>query len=339
MTYRPRPKKSGFRTLWQLRYKIYAILIMVVLLPVLYASNSDTPPQIDVVGYDVVASNWIAKHIVKKSVEVVAQSNPSLSAEDQAVAQIVVKDGKRIYLDKAGQEITDKLFQAGYESGFISSEAFVDLGLPLPSDLKNIQKEEKIITLEEDQDRPKSLDEIFPRPTNPQRTNFLRYPKYNVNAPIIYSSLEDLFNKNPDGSLNYNSPRDTSDVNSPVQQKLRDGVLHMAFTPQCGEIGNCYIVGHSSNYSFVKSAYNSVFKPLERKSQVGDTFYIYDRFGRELTFNVFEVKEISEDDTKEAYRLFPGRRVATLQTSILEYVPGKGWLPTKRWLTRGELVI
>ncbi|NJK71317.1 MAG: hypothetical protein HC932_03645 [Thermales bacterium] len=44
-------------------------------------------------------------------------------------------------------------------------------------------------------------------------------------------------------------------------------------------------------------------------------------------------------NTKEAYKTFGNKRVVTLQTSILELVPGLGLQPTKRWLTRGELIL
>jgi hypothetical protein len=81
------------------------------------------------------------------------------------------------------------------------------------------------------------------------------------------------------------------------------------------------------------------FKPLERRSQVGEEFVIYDRFGRELKFQVFEAFEIGEQGSDLALQNYPDKRVVTLQTSILEFIPGQGFKPTKRWLTRGELAV
>jgi hypothetical protein len=334
-----RKKLFSFRTVWRLRYRMYAIIVMFVLIPILYASSSDIPPVVDAIGYKNVQETWIANRIEKAPI-VIAKT-----PDDQEIGQVIIKDGKKIYLDRAGRIITDELKKAGYDTGFISSDAFVDLNLPVPIDTK--KDEVTVPASEPEPPKEKTLDDIVSKPVNPQRTNFLRYPAYNINAPVIYSSLEDLFNKKANcdpsqdalGCIDPTSPRDNGPVDSPIQQKLRDGVVHIAFTPQPGEIGNSYIVGHSSNFSYVKSAYNSIFKPLEKRSQPGQEFYIYDRFGRELKFVVFEAKEIREDDTAEAYKNYPGQRVVTLQTSILELVPGKGYQPTKRWLTRGELVM
>ena len=118
-----------------------------------------------------------------------------------------------------------------------------------------------------------------------------------------------------------------------------DGIVHIAFTADPGDIGNSYIVGHSSNFSSVKSDYNTIFKPIESVSKPGEEFILWDDCGRELKFKVFETLRIEEGDVNEAYKIYPDKRVVTLQTSILTFVPGKGLTPTHRWLTRGELVM
>jgi hypothetical protein len=57
-----------------------------------------------------------------------------------------------------------------------------------------------------------------------------------------------------------------------------------------------------------------------------------------MKFKVFEAITIRAEDTEIAYKSFGDRRVVTLQGSVLEIV--NGFLqPTKRWLTRGELVL
>lgn len=309
---------------------------MVVMVPILFASSEGIKPRVDAIGYQVVHRNFLFD-VIAKNTNVIPDTG-SLPSN-----KIETKQDRKgtIVIDKTGKDITEALKAQGYNAGFISSNAFVDLGFYEPD--KQIKEEIPVDTA------PKqvTLDDLVARPTSPQFVNFLRYPKYNINTPIIYSSLEDLFNlkpncnpaTDPQGCLDFGSPRDNGPANSPVQLKLRDGVVHIAFTPMPGEIGNSYIVGHSSNFSWVPSAYNEVFKPIERKSQPGETFIIYDRFGRELNFKVFEVLEISESDTATAYINFENRRVVTLQTSILEFVPGRGFLPTKRWITRGELVV
>ncbi len=175
----------------------------------------------------------------------------------------------------------------------------------------------------------------YPQPTyrednNQTQTNYLFYPRFGVSVPIVYSAKEDVFN--PDGSY-----KNTNALNSTFQDKLRYGIVHLYTTPLPGEIGNSYIVGHSSNYASVSSQYNNIFKPLERASQAGDIFVIYDYQGRKLTFRVFEAFELTNVDSlqsmREAYKRFGDKRVVTLQTSIV-----KSPSVIDRWLTRGELI-
>jgi Sortase domain len=331
-----RRSRFSLRGIWKLRYRFYALIVMVIMLPILYSSYDQVPPVVEAEGYTVTESNFLAKALTKN--RLVTATGGGKVTKPPETGQIIKNGDKTIYVDVAGQEITEELQKAGYNLGFISSAAFVDLGLPVGT-----KQEPGYQAVKVPENQPKTdpvvLNDLSSCPANPQRYSFLRYHDYNISTPIVYSGLDDLFNKNPDGTFNFSSPVDNGPVDSPVQQKLRYGIVHIAFTPQPGEIGNSYVVGHSSNYSFVKSAYNSIFKPLEKKSKPGQEFTIWDRCGRELKFRVFEAKEIREDDTAEAYRNYDNRRVVTLQTSILEFVPGKGVQPTKRWLTRGELIL
>lgn len=182
-----------------------------------------------------------------------------------------------------------------------------------------------------------TLSDLLSIPNNPEKTNVLLYPKYNIEVPIVYSICEDFYVnciETPENEVN------TDTLDSSLQQKLENGIVHIYHTPQPGEVGNSYIVGHSSNFLSVKSPYNEIFKPLERATQNGEEFIIYDQHGRELRFNVFDNLEIWKNEAELAY--YPeksnpeleGKRIVTLQTSIL--VNG---VPSKRWLTRGELVL
>jgi hypothetical protein len=326
-----RKKTFNWRKIWQLRYRAYAVLIVFILGPILYSSNSDVSPNIDfsIDQYEITESNLIAAKLAKLP----AFANTTNSDEN---GNYIIQDGKKVYIDKTGDALTELLKEAGFDNGYISAEPFIDLklGLPIEQKIEEVESTDVVV----DPNKPKTLDDIIPRPSTAQFRNFLRYPKYNINAPIIYSSFEDLFNKNPDGTINTFDPIDNNPIDSPVQQKLKDGIVHIAYSPQPGEIGNSYIIGHSSNFSVVKSNYNTIFKPLESKSQPGEEFIIYDRFGRELKFRVFEAYKISGEDGNEAYKKFEDRRVVTLQTSIVTWT-NKGWAATHRWLTRGELVV
>lgn len=58
-----------------------------------------------------------------------------------------------------------------------------------------------------------------------------------------------------------------------VAQNLKKGTIHIAGTPLPGETGNVFITGHSSNYPWIISSYNSVFALLDREV-VGDLILI-----------------------------------------------------------------
>ena len=335
-------KMFNWRKVWQLRYRMYALIIIFIIGPLLFADNSDLNPNVEFSSdrFEVVSTGLIASKMQRLFPQSQALANNSdNNSDDNEVAQVIVKDGKTIYLNKTGQVITDLLKSAGFDSGYISDQPFLDLNLPLPVK-ETVEKVEVSPQTPDDSIKlqlPTPLESIIPKPTNPQYKNFLRYPKYNINVPVLYSSFEDLFEKNSDGTINFYKPIDNDPINSPIQQKLKGGIVHIAFTPQPGEIGNSYIIGHSSNYSVVKSSYNAVFKPLEGKSKPGEEFYIYDRYGRELKFKVFEATRISAEDGATAYKNYPDKRVVTLQTSVLTWT-SKGYQATHRWLTRGELI-
>ncbi len=256
---------------------------------------------------------------------------------------------EKFSIDYAGAVITQTLkTKLNLNLGFIWSDKILAANQLLPVDVDSLTKS---LTPEEISKlnypfNSKRLQDIIPKPATVEKTNWLSYPKFNVEAPVIYSSFQDFFESDSKGLVDFTKPIiekqeeiDKGNYQSvPVQKLLAKGVVHLAISPAPGEIGQSYIVGHSSNYTSVKSDYNFIFSPLERKSQVGDEFYIYDQSGRKLKFLVFEAKEIPEADVSEAYRPYSNRRVVTLQGSILENVDGV-FKPTKRWLTRGELVI
>lgn len=201
-----------------------------------------------------------------------------------------------------------------------------------------------------DPSRPPRLAEIVPTPIKPEKFNYLYYPRFDVSANIVYSQKND-FDIIDDGK-----PCSQKSIATPIQKLVKLGIVHIYGSPLPGEvrypqdpveyygkdekgipqlgtgIGSSYIIGHSSECT--QHAYTRIFAPLERASRPGEEFFIYDQVGRKLKFKVFESLEINDRDTKEAYKLFPNRRVVTLQTSIY-YNPFK----IHRWLTRGELVL
>jgi sortase (surface protein transpeptidase) len=241
--------------------------------------------------------------------------------------------------DNAGYLITENIKKLGIDSGFISTKVIEELDQKSPIDKKDTKTEEKF-------NEPKLLSSIIKVPEKCEKKNWLSFPKFEVEANLQNQSFDEFFEKDSDDKIDFKKPiqEKQADINSgnyesiPIQKLLKTGIVHIPITPQPGEVGNSYIVGHTSNFASVKSNYNTIFKPFESKSEVDDEFYIFDHRCRKLKFKVFEVKAIKSADIKEAYKNFGDRRVVTLQGSILEYV--NGYLePTKRWLTRGELII
>jgi sortase (surface protein transpeptidase) len=173
----------------------------------------------------------------------------------------------------------------------------------------------------------------------------LTYPELKIRVPIVYADFSDAFKAKDNGKVSlerrivddYEERAESGNyLQHPIQKLLKDGVVRLPFSAFPGELGNSYIVGHSSNFQSIDSAYNEVFKPLQN-AQKGQTFTVYDHRGRKLEFEVFEITEIEAEDTDTAYKFFEGRRVVTLQASVLERVGGQ-LKPTKRILVRGELV-
>jgi LPXTG-site transpeptidase (sortase) family protein len=253
------------------------------------------------------------KNIVQSS-----KSQPQKKSTDSKTVQ-----------DPNGEKITDKVKEFGIDMGFISSENIKELQQTLPI------KDETVSDLSNYPQRP-TLQGIIPSPAKADQKNLLVWEKLNIKAPVQNASFQDLFQSNSDGTVDFGKSIDNNPTFSPVQQLLQKGVVHLPFSPRPGEVGNSYIIGHSSNYITVLSDYNEVFKPLEQAKK-DDEFIIFDHKGRSLPFKVFEILEVKEEDVAEAYKNMGDKRVVTLQGSILETVNGK-LLPTKRRLVRAELM-
>ncbi len=328
------PKKSfNWRRFWQYRYRLYALTMIFLISSIIWSTNANVKPNIDISERRLDSINIFAQKVGDlKYASTINQPKPVVEVDADNISLI------NQYKNQ-GYEVR-LIYKVKNTPPIIDQEQIRQDELRRQRDLEDQKKK-----LSEKPYSQKTLDEIIAKPEAPQQINLLRYPKYDITTPIIYSKLEDIFQRNADGSIN--TSKAIEEVNpagcplcNPIQKLLVDGVVHMAYSPQPGELSDqlsSYIVGHSSNFPSVRSDYNFIFKPLESTSQVGEEFFIYDQSGRELKFRVFEVAKISEDDASEAYKGFPGRRVVTLQTSILGYKNGQ-LAATHRWLTRGELV-
>jgi Sortase domain len=319
----PKYRKTNiFLHLWKLRYRLYAVIVIMLLPALLFAGDSNTKDTIPVdAGYKVIKSDFLADQVAKVDTKPLAKidikstsTNPDVKKEfvPDIKNSVIIKDGAISAFSDDGSDITKYYTNSGLYQQFIKG-----------SDNGGNSRQ--------------SLEEVIQKPEQGIKTNYLIYPKYRVQAPIQYGDFKDLFQTRTEGGFNFNGELiDQNPIEAPIQQKLKDGIVHLGYTVQPGEIGNSYIVGHSSNFSNVKSDYNTIFKPLESQTQVGEDFLIYDRYGRELKFCVFQSLKIEEADITTAYKEFPGERVVTLQTSILGWKDGQ-LQATHRWLTRGKL--
>jgi len=262
------------------------------------------------------------------------QNTSEIEVENRSVTSIeylpeeAIEEGK-IYADVSGKELTDLFYNSGIKLGFIHSQRFTDFNQGFP--IRAYSESEEVSEYPNWQ--PVPLSDLIEPVSEPQDRGQLLWEKFKIDAPIIYPPFSDVFETKNDGTIDLGQAKDTSEINSPIQQRLREGVVHLPYSPLPGEMGNSYLLGHSSNFTNVESDYNFVFSELINNAQIGEEFIIIDHRGRELKFRVFETLEVAENDFKTAFGDFRDKRIVTLQGSILE-----NGIPTKRYLVRGELI-
>lgn len=88
---------------------------------------------------------------------------------------------------------------------------------------------------------------------------------------------------------------DYAGLEKDIQATLLKGIVHYPGTASPGEIGNTFFTGHSSNYVWIKSAYNDVFALLE-EMVVGDKVTVYWQ-GKKFIYQVYDIKVVSPSET------------------------------------------
>lgn len=123
--------------------------------------------------------------------------------------------------------------------------------------------------------------------------NILKIPSLNITAPIVYveENNEAVF-----------------------QTALVNGVVHFPGTAQPGQVGNCYIFGHSSDYAFSKGNYKTVFALLP-KIKVGDLITVTGQDGSLFTYKVVETKIVKPNDLSVIDQNTNNKKVLSVQTS------------------------
>lgn len=106
---------------------------------------------------------------------------------------------------------------------------------------------------------PLNIPSYVPEIKN-EEGNYLKISKIDVNVPIIWDVEE-----------------------GQILERLKEGVVHYQSTSHPGEGGNIFVVGHSSNYFWIKSEYNNIFVLLDKLTngdrieiKKGNKSYFYD---------------------------------------------------------------
>jgi LPXTG-site transpeptidase (sortase) family protein len=146
-------------------------------------------------------------------------------------------------------------------------------------------------------------------PEEKTEPNTLQIQALGVKAPLVYVNQvsEEIF-----------------------QKALETGVVHYPGTALPGQIGNCYIFGHSSDYLWSQGKYKSIFVNLPQIKQ-GDWIEVTDSEGSRFTYEVYEVLVVKPTDLGQLSQETGEKKILTLQTS---YPIGTA---LKRFLVKAEL--
>jgi len=144
---------------------------------------------------------------------------------------------------------------------------------------------------------------------------WILFPSYAEPQEVLKSSPisdEDfLFIESLDIAAPIRVPSSNREID--IQLALQDGVAHLLNTAKIGEVGNAYIVGHSSDYFFALGNYKNVFAKLPQ-IKIDDQIRVTSD-GRELIFKVIKTSIVSPNDISVLSQNTNNLRLITLQTS------------------------
>lgn len=114
-------------------------------------------------------------------------------------------------------------------------------------------------------------------------------------------------------SINVKAPItfDVENSEDAVSSNLKKGIIQIKNTAKPGELGNVFVTGHSSNYPWVKSDYNSVFALLS-EVVVGDLVQINYQ-GINYVYKVNKIHVVDPYDTS-VLKSDPKESILTLMT-------------------------
>lgn len=112
--------------------------------------------------------------------------------------------------------------------------------------------------------------------------NMIVIPKIHKVAPLVDPPTENLL------------AQKWNEVEQDIQNALLEGAVHYPGTARPGQAGNFFVTGHSSNYPWIQSAYNTLFARLHELA-IGDEYWAYYN-GDRHKYVVRSIKEVSPSD-------------------------------------------
>jgi hypothetical protein len=345
MQYFSHPTVLKIKKYFKNRYRFYAVAVMFLLLLLVQTDTVNAVKIVipnDSLRYQVVSSDLVS--------QTVKEFKPDSGNE---VFSIVYRGSEQVFLDKDGNVITDE--------GVINLYKNYGYALKRPTVIAASIKPDTTV-----QNDAPTLNDIIRAPSQVERKNFIEFADFEIRAPIIFTTANDIYEKGGDGKPDYQRPilenqedaRNGEHAGTPVLKLLREGAVLMSGIPTIpapGELGNSYIVGHSANYASETSPYREIFNPLvdQTMDQLnGKSFYIWDSYGRKLQFKIIDSLLPKFDDEDVSYIAYgidgknlgrespwKDRRIVTLQTCKTVFVSGSGYIPLFRRLIRAELVV
>lgn len=147
-----------------------------------------------------------------------------------------------------------------------------------------------------------------PKVLSTETGDWLEIPKLEISAPIVYAESAD---------------------EDAMQAGLSSGVVHYPNTAKIGQVGNCYLVGHSSDYPQARGDYKEIFARLP-ELMAGDEILI-SAGDKRFRYVILYTQIVEPEDLSVLSQETGGRKLLTLQTS---YPVGRA---DKRFLAVAEL--
>jgi sortase A len=119
-------------------------------------------------------------------------------------------------------------------------------------------------------------------------------PQSNLSLPVLLEDSRDQSSQIEISKISIDAPINWDVPEANILESLKSGVAQYQGTSHPGEGGNVFIVGHSSNYFWVKSDYNRVFSLLDKLSP-GDRIKIR-KSGLVYNYDVVSSRVVSPED-------------------------------------------